>query len=460
MPGLQGTIGSEQAWVMKRHHHLFSIVNFRISLLAALTWMILGACTTIQTLTNTVPPSPHERYVRNLEKSDLAKTGMGKAWLAASEPALHDSIIVTLPFQETGYLPSSEPQARFYRFEVKEGQVLTLTSLVKSKEDVSLFIDVFVQKNNIWQALNYVDSTLTLTQEFDESGSCLVRLQPELLVDTYYSITLSVTPVLLNPVKGANNKSIGSFYGDPRDGGKRKHEGIDIFAPRGTPIVAPTAGIVTRVATAGLGGKIIWMNDTRRGHSYYFAHLDSQFVKAGAKVRQGDVIGTVGNTGNARYTPSHLHFGVYQKSSKDPIAYIRTMEKLVNELAPDTLFQSVVFRIRKDGTDVHAGPSFKSPSRVRLAKQSYVKVIGQSKEWYRIRTALDREGFIEKRNVQPAEKGTRLDIKQSTWLVTSVHPDATPIAYLEAQTVEKLAAHTGFEFVRTRSGMTGWVNKK
>jgi len=431
--------------------------NFRGKFLVAIIGFVFAACNTIQTITNVVPKSPHESYTKKLEKSDLAFTAMGKSWLAAADPAKHDSIRITLPFQETGYLSSSEPKARFYRFDVKDGQVLTLTSLVKSQEDVSLFIDVFVLQDDKWKPLNHADSSLTLTQEFIESGSCLVRLQPELLVNTYYSITLSVTPVLLNPVKGANNRSIGSFYGDPRDGGKRKHEGIDIFAKKGTPVIAPTAGIVTRVSTGGLGGKIIWMNDLKRGHSYYFAHLDSQFVRSGKRVSQGDVLGTVGNTGNAKYTPSHLHFGVYQRSSKDPIAYIRTMEKLVNELAPDTLFQAVVFRVRSNTATLYAGPSAKSEIRAKLNKQSYIKVIAQSKDWYRVQTATDREGFIEKKNVQPAETGKQLDISKDTWLLTSANLNATPIKFLPAQRVQRLAVYRDFEFVRTKDGLTGWV---
>lgn len=137
-------------------------------------------------------------------------------------------------------------------------------------------------------------------------------------------------PLLMNPVVGASRKSIISFYGDARDGGKRRHEGIDIFAPKGTIIVAPSDGVITSVGYNSLGGKVIWMNDSKRKHSYYFAHLDSQIVRNGAIVRQGDTLGTVGNTGNARRTRSHLHFGVYKKGSKNPVTYIRSRDQLIS----------------------------------------------------------------------------------------------------------------------------------
>ncbi len=426
-------------------------------------WLILLAsglvfsCNTLQTLTHTLSPSPRQLYANGLEKSNLTATSMVQAWLNAGETALHDSILVILPFQETGYFSMTEPQARFYRFDVRDGQVLTLTTVVKSKTNAKLFIDLFTLDNTNWKPLAHADS-LTLTHEFEKAGSCLVRIQPELLINLFYSITLSVTPVLLNPVKGASNKSIGSFYGDPRDGGKRKHEGIDIFAPKGTLVIAPTDGVVARVGSSTLGGKTVWMNDVKRGHSYYFAHLDSQMIKAGAKVKQGDVLGTVGNTGNARTTPSHLHFGVYQNAYKDPVAYIRTMEKLVNELAPDTLFQSIVFRVNQKNTPLQSGPAAKLPAREQLDKDVYLKVIAQSKEWYRVLTADEQEGYVEKRKVNVANKGNRFTIRKTIPLLSEASNEAVPVGMLSGQ-VEGLATFKNFNFVKTPQGQMGWIDR-
>jgi len=262
---------------------------------------------------------------------------------------------------------------------------------------------------------------------------------------------------LINPVKGASNKSIGSFYGDPRDAGKRKHEGIDIFAPKGTPVLAPADGVVAQVGNSKLGGKTVWMNDVKRGHSYYFAHLDSQMVRTGKKVKQGDVLGTVGNTGNAKYTPSHLHFGVYQRTSKDPIAYIRTMEKLVNEITPDTLFQSLVFRVNKKHVALHSGPSKKLATSKQLNINEWVKVIAQSNLWYRVVTAGQAEGFVEKSNLIAAEKGTRLTLKKETMLLSAAESNATPMGTLSG-TVESLARFGAYRFVRTTNGALGWID--
>jgi len=430
----------------------------RVKLLFGIIFLLfVTACTTLQKLVQLEPPSPREQYLDGLTKSALNQTAMVRSWMAAGELLHHDSIVVTLPFRETGFFAVTEPQARFYRFDVKDGQMLTLTSLIKTKANAALFIDLFFYEEGQWKMLGHADSSLTLTHEFTKTGSCLVRLQPELLVNMYYSVTMSVTPVLLNPVKGASNKSIGSFYGDARDGGKRRHEGIDIFAPKGTLVVAPTDGVIASVRNSNLGGKTVWMNDLKRGHSYYFAHLDSQLVRPGVKVKQGDAIGLVGNTGNAKNTPSHLHFGVYQQQSKDPIAYIRTMEKLVNELMPDTLFQSIVFRVSQKNATLRFGPGKKAAARMTLTKDTWLKVIAQSNEWYHVVTAAQYEGYIEKTNVVPTESGNRFIIKHEMLLLSEAKVDAVPVGTIVGAAVG-LAGYRNFKFVRREDGLVGWID--
>jgi murein DD-endopeptidase MepM/ murein hydrolase activator NlpD len=139
-------------------------------------------------------------------------------------------------------------------------------------------------------------------------------------------------PLLMNPVVGATTKSIISIYGDARDNG-RKHEGIDILAPKGTMVVAPAEGEITAVGYNILGGKVIWMKDATAKRAYYFAHLDSQIVTKGMIVKRGDTLGTVGNTGNARRTRSHLHFGIYKIDGRTPVEYIRSKEQVLTMLA-------------------------------------------------------------------------------------------------------------------------------
>lgn len=117
---------------------------------------------------------------------------------------------------------------------------------------------------------------------------------------------------LVVPVRGVARASLRSSFGEPRSG-HRRHEGIDIFARRGTPVVAAADGEVVRIGTTDrLGGNTVWVAG-RGARLYYYAHLDrfAPRLRVGQRVDAGDRLGFVGNTGNARHTPPHLHFGVY-----------------------------------------------------------------------------------------------------------------------------------------------------
>jgi murein DD-endopeptidase MepM/ murein hydrolase activator NlpD len=113
------------------------------------------------------------------------------------------------------------------------------------------------------------------------------------------------------PVEGVRLSAIRDSWGAPRDGG-RHHQGIDIFAKHGTAVRSTTDGLVVRVGQSRLGGNVVWIMGPGR-HTHYYAHL-SHFgaFELGDRVTAGDIIGYVGDTGNARGTPPHLHYGVYE----------------------------------------------------------------------------------------------------------------------------------------------------
>src|SRR5205085_9197894 len=102
------------------------------------------------------------------------------------------------------------------------------------------------------------DTTSTTVQyDVDKEGNYILRLQPELLKGGEYTLSISTGPTLAFPVTPKVKSSVGSFWGAGRDEGARKHEGIDIFAPRGTALVAAADGVVTRVTENTLGGRVV-----------------------------------------------------------------------------------------------------------------------------------------------------------------------------------------------------------
>lgn len=142
----------------------------------------------------------------------------------------------------------------------------------------------------------------------------LVLWQPALLNIPRVIMLVREEPVLPYPVpvQGVRTRQLTDQWGAPRSGG-RKHQGIDIFAKCGTPVLSATHGLVTRIGTNMLGGQIVRVLGPG-GYWHYYAHL-SEFgdIKEGQLVTAGTVLGKVGDTGNAKGTPCHLHYGVYSR---------------------------------------------------------------------------------------------------------------------------------------------------
>lgn len=117
---------------------------------------------------------------------------------------------------------------------------------------------------------------------------------------------------LAMPLEDVSTKQIANTWHEPRDGG-RLHEGQDIFAPRGTPVISATEGYVANIGENSLGGQTVSVIGAG-GRVYYYAHLDAYapHLVQGDYVTTQTLLGYVGTTGNAAGTPPHLHFGVYQ----------------------------------------------------------------------------------------------------------------------------------------------------
>lgn len=134
------------------------------------------------------------------------------------------------------------------------------------------------------------------------------------LQNMLYAMRLAAMPAAQSlpvPVRGVAARALRDTWGGARSGGRR-HEGIDIFAKRGTPVTSATEGIVMRVGTNRLGGQVVWVLGPG-GQRHYYAHLDRYAdIESGQRVRPGTILGYVGTSGNAAGTPPHLHYGIYE----------------------------------------------------------------------------------------------------------------------------------------------------
>ena len=132
---------------------------------------------------------------------------------------------------------------------------------------------------------------------------------------TSFVPVVKVAPVnaggLIIPVEGFPAEKLRSDFHDPRSGG-RLHEGIDLRAPRGTPVLAVADGTIKKLFTSKAGGLTIYHYDNAGETCFYYAHLDryADGIAEGMKIRRGTVIGFVGVSGNAPPDTPHLHFAV------------------------------------------------------------------------------------------------------------------------------------------------------
>lgn len=123
--------------------------------------------------------------------------------------------------------------------------------------------------------------------------------------------TMEPDQTIAMPIEDVSKKQIADTWHAPR-GSDRLHEGQDIFAPRGTPVLSATEGYIVNIGENNLGGQTVSVIGAG-GRTYYYAHLESyaRQIAEGDYVTTKTLLGYVGTTGNAGGTPPHLHFGVY-----------------------------------------------------------------------------------------------------------------------------------------------------
>lgn len=357
-----------------------------------------------QLVSDRLSESPHEAYTKSLNRSGQIDTPAGQQWLAVAEQARHRPLLIdATTYVETGHFRADEIRADGFRVAVQGGQQIYILLNQSAPEKGALFAELFKASADEWRHLQSlpVDGTPIRPTPDEDDLEYLVLLQPALNQSIDYQFSFSVGGSLPFPVEGKDQRAIWSFFRDPRDGGQRVHHGVDIFAHRGTPVYAVTEGRV-RTNQTPRGGRVVWLQDAHRRTNYYYAHLDEIHVDSGQQVVAGDLIGTVGNTGNAVTTPPHLHFSIYIRfgGPVDPLPYLQPQPRSVT--LPDLTDPALgTLRVTASTLRLRGGPSTQAVILNQLPGGSLVRAVASLGDWYRVELTEGRQGFVSARWVEP-----------------------------------------------------------
>ncbi len=405
--------------------------------------------------------SPYEKYQQSLKETRLDQTALGQDWLLAGQRALRDSLLIAIPFRETGYFAADKPTAYGFRFNARRGERITVQVAVQSMQPAKVFVDVFEWDGNPKVIASADTNTASVTFEVENDRMHSIRIQPELLRSGRYTLSITNGPTLGFPVQGRNSKNVGSFWGADRDGGVRRHEGIDIFAPRGTPAIAATNGIVRGVNTNNLGGKVVWLWDGDRNQTLYYAHLDSQLVQAGQRVQIGDTLGLVGTTGNARFTDPHLHFGIYRWPSGaiDPFPFVKSSSGLPAEVKVPVENLGKWHRVSVKKANLQLAPGKTTALWQEVARHTPLLVVGGTDQWYHVQLPSGEKGYIAAKQIELARIPIqRVKSKEATAITDFPDPAAAVMETLpKGEAISALAKFGSYWLVETARNGLGWI---
>jgi murein DD-endopeptidase MepM/ murein hydrolase activator NlpD len=406
-----------------------------------------------------VTPSPHEQYADALRAAPLAGTALAHDWLRAADAALAQPLAVTLPLRESAYFPASQPAATAYRFELQRGRKLEVHVTFEGLESAQLFVDLFeLHGGGPPERVASLAEGNTLSYEARQDGVYLLRVQPELLRGGRYEIVQRTVASLMFPVSGLTARAVQSEFGAARDAGRREHEGIDIFAPRNTPVVAVVDGTAAP-GTNALGGNVVWLRDRGTRRSFYYAHLTRSAFEDRTGVHAGDVVGYVGNTGNARTTAPHLHFGIYEGGAIDPLPFLQADDPVPAAVPAAGDWLAEMVRVTTPRQTLRAGTSPTAPALMQLGRASLARVAGVTGSQLRVVLPDRSTGYVDRRAMAIATSAVRRQrLAPGSRLREQPFADAPAVRTIEeATTADVIGEFNGFEFVRTSSGAPGWI---
>jgi murein DD-endopeptidase MepM/ murein hydrolase activator NlpD len=442
-------------------------MHFRRLLLCTVVLAVSGCVTAEESNESSwIPSTPYDKYIHSVRLAGLDESAVVRDWIAAGEKALEGALPIFAPYSQVGFFDPSETRAQAYRIEAYRGQKLIIEFDVTGPDSLKLFIDLFRAPRTQGSPPVHVASadstsgTLEFVAYWD--GAYLLRVQPELLRGGRYQLTVRNGASLEFPVAELNSSAIKSVWGDSRDGGSRNHQGVDIFAPRGTAVVATSKGTVGFVGTNRLGGNVVWLRDAQTSQSLYYAHLEEQAVRRGQRVQPGDTLGFVGNSGNARTTPPHLHFGVYirGRGAVNPYWYLFEPTQNPGRISANTDRLGQWGRVASNGVAIRESPRSRAAVVLVAGRETPVRILSGTSSWYEVELPDHSSGYVRAGSVSNLDQPIATRLVASGGLVLDAPTvDGVPADSLEpGSVVEVLGRFADFLMVESDRGQTGWIH--
>lgn len=422
---------------MKRNPSAFSLFVLPVLVL------LISSCNN-QAIRIFKSSSARTQYLNTLENSGIAATKIGAEWQSSANKAILNATDLEIPVAIQGSFKSKSLEAKAWGIQLEQGASIHVLIEWQARDSSQLIVDLL--EGPEWRELeSYAIQNDSLKFEADKTGHYLLRIQPELLGQGNFQVRINgTTTYAVFPVQGKNSRAIQSIWGDVRDGGRRSHEGVDIFAARGTPVLAPVEGVVTAVRDRGLGGKQVWVRDRERNWNLYFAHLDTQLVSNLQRVNPGDTLGLVGNTGNARTTAPHLHFGIYQNGAINPYPAVQNEFEVVSEL-PEREFPPIM-KVNGSQANLRGLPTTKSEIKSKLDANTLVFVFAATFDWAQVQTSEGINGYLSQSLLTQADPTPMAN--STVYAYTSPNPFVQDSLLIQLEGFSKLGSVQGYEMIQ------------
>ena len=404
------------------------------------------------------PATPHQAYEKKLISAGLDKTAIGTKWINNAQQSLQNAVAIKLPYQETGYFSAEKNEAIAFKFQLSKGQKLQVNLNRKPIENFMIYSDLFELDGVNYKSLASADTLgFNIQLDADKTTTYILRLQPELLGSGEFTLAITAGASLDFPLKSAKRSAIKSLWGVDRDKGARRHEGIDIFAPLRTPVLAVADGTVTRVNTNNLGGKVVWFRPKNKDYTLYYAHLDEQSVTDGQAVALGDTLGLMGTTGNAQGGLPHLHLGIYTNGGAvDPLPYvdptIQTPPKIISSTTQlnTTMRTSAAVKLLVDS------------QLVSLNSGTIVRINAASQNNYRVELPDGKYSYIASNKLNEATKPIRtlkVNLAEQALFDKPEPTAAIKLILKNGDVVNVIGGFENYQLVINNNNEVGWLLK-